>query len=810
MLLIFSISAQTMLSTTDRNALAALPDFNFGAAGDWGRGTNAQNTAKNMANHNVELAVGLGDYAYDTGSSAVNSWWNNDISPWLGGKFKGALGNHDVDDKSTYASKFEQTNTWYFSFDRQNIHFLAIDAYSSFGPGSSQYKFVKNDLTNAASNPNIDWIVVFYHPPIYASPGSHSGNSGLRDAFHPLFDQYGVDLVLQGHNHNYERSYPINHDGDSTPIIVDTNKNTYNDPAGTIFVTVGTGGRNLYSFDSKASYIVTQNDNDHGYLDVSVTNDGKTMKGTFYSNDGDVLDSFTIDKSGSTDPPSTTPYHYEPYFTATGSNYHDSPNSSSLQLSKFTLGAWFRTTKDYSTSAIIAAKGGLGSDNTGKNMNYGIRMTPDQKIAAGFETSSGVNIFAISPNSYNDGKWHYAMVTYGGYTVYLYIDGVRVAQKDVKVTPDNTGTQPLRVGANSILSDSYFIGSIDEVRVWNRALTSTEAASAYKGTIPTNGQVLHLSFDTSAAPTTPTESPSNTNPLQFSTFTKSPADPLLLGHTEPDIIKVGDTYYMYYRNDATSKPSIAVASSSDGIQWQERGTVLTASSSGFDSAEVIAPSVLYDNGKYYLFYEADDASHVGQRRIGVASSASPTGPFTKHGIALNYEGGWEGTIVGTPSVAKIGDSKYYLFYHGYSGGSDRIGVAYASNPMGPFSKEPNNPILDIGQSGAWDDNKVAPSSIYVDRTNVIVFYEGFDGVQEHIRHWRVGIADGKVDPTDGRIKSLIRRAGNPIINLGSSGSWDDTTVQLPSAIRVGDEMWVYYSGNDGSAFRVGRAIAKIM
>jgi hypothetical protein len=50
-----------------------------------------------------------------------------------------------------------------------------------------------------------------------------------------------------------------------------------------------------------------------------------------------------------------------------------------------------------------------------------------------------------------------------------------------------------------------------------------------------------------------------------------------------------------------------------------------------------------------------------------------------------------------------------------------------------------------------------------------------------------------------------------IINLGPSDSWDDTTVQAPSAIQVRNQIWVYYyySGNDGSAFRVGRAVANL-
>jgi hypothetical protein len=65
------------------------------------------------------------------------------------------------------------------------------------------------------------------------------------------------------------------------------------------------------------------------------------------------------------------------------------------------------------------------------------------------------------------------------------------------------------------------------------------------------------------------------------------------------------------------------------------------------------------------------------------------------------------------------------------------------------------------------------------------------------------------DPVPEPIEKDFSLTVNLIINLGPSDSWDDTTVQVPSAIQVGNQIWVYYSGNDGSAFRVGRAVANL-
>src|SRR5437867_2395047 len=70
------------------------PDFNCGAAGDWGDNSNSRDTAKNMADHGVELAILLGDLSYGSSSSKINSWWGKDI-PSLHGISVAALGNHD-------------------------------------------------------------------------------------------------------------------------------------------------------------------------------------------------------------------------------------------------------------------------------------------------------------------------------------------------------------------------------------------------------------------------------------------------------------------------------------------------------------------------------------------------------------------------------------------------------------------------------------------------------------------------------------------------------------------------------------------
>ncbi len=279
--------------------------FNIGAAGDWAAGNDARETALNMYQNGVDLTLGLGDYAYSTGSAAVHDWWDNQMAP-LHERFKGTLGNHDTQDQSVYAELFGQTDGWFYSFDKQGIHFVSMNSEEAFGPGSSQYKFIDQDLQSASKRPDVNWIIVFFHQPMYTSPSHHDPISSLRNAYHPLFDKYNVDLVLQGHNHNYQRSFPIEYNSKdpSHPLVTSNENSVYNDPPGEIYAEVGTGGQSSYTLDGKYSFISRQLTTTGGYLDVAFPN-GQTMKGTFYDNSGSVKDEFTIQKSGTNSSKST-------------------------------------------------------------------------------------------------------------------------------------------------------------------------------------------------------------------------------------------------------------------------------------------------------------------------------------------------------------------------------------------------------------------------------------------------------------------------------------------------------------------------
>ena len=166
---------------------------------------------------------------------------------------------------------------------------------------SKQYEFVKEDLKRAYENKSINWIIVYSFRTFYSSNTTHPGLDELQDLYHPLFDKYGVDIVLQAHNHNYQWTYPLNYNQTRTftPIVTDKETEKYtHDLKGPIFITVGTGGGLLYDFTGQAPYVITQFKR-HGFLNVDIDSSKKeySLSGTFYENGNmNKQDHFSITK----------------------------------------------------------------------------------------------------------------------------------------------------------------------------------------------------------------------------------------------------------------------------------------------------------------------------------------------------------------------------------------------------------------------------------------------------------------------------------------------------------------------------------
>jgi predicted MPP superfamily phosphohydrolase len=290
----------------------SIEDFNFVAVGDFSCNEDAKNTVKNIINADPDLLLGLGDYSYEKSAKC----WEDIVGGIDPQKMKISFGNHEFEDKSLVKQYMEYTDLdkQYYSFDYKNVHFISMATETPYEQGSEQFEFVNHDLMMTKTNPSIDWIIVYYHQPMYTSKTNHEGLESFRDLYHSLFTKYGVDLVLAGHIHNYQRSYPLiyNSENPSNPIIAqsaildngdnnskENNNNVFVEAKGTVFAIVGTGGQELHGLDDQ-SYFTANQLEDHGFLELKTINNGKSLIGQFYSNDESIIkDEFIIEKSSS-------------------------------------------------------------------------------------------------------------------------------------------------------------------------------------------------------------------------------------------------------------------------------------------------------------------------------------------------------------------------------------------------------------------------------------------------------------------------------------------------------------------------------
>jgi 3',5'-cyclic AMP phosphodiesterase CpdA len=157
------------------------------------------------------IAILAPDFYLHTGDLVANgaradqwdTFFEVEKEPLANIPFSPILGNHEVNHQNYFDLFYLPHNERWYSFDYGNAHFvgLEVDGYASYDPASEQYHWLKNDLEGTDRL----WKFVFFHIPPYSS-GPHGSDARVRDALAPLFEWYGVDIVFNGHDHDYERS----------------------------------------------------------------------------------------------------------------------------------------------------------------------------------------------------------------------------------------------------------------------------------------------------------------------------------------------------------------------------------------------------------------------------------------------------------------------------------------------------------------------------------------------------------------------------------------------------------------------------
>ncbi len=246
--------------------------FSFLAFGDSGSGLPQQQMlAEWMKQENPALVLHLGDLAYPQGAFREYQLHYFDVYRDLMKQvpFFPCPGNHGymTRDGFPYLTLHDvpaadmaplAERGRYYSFDWGNVHFVAVDSNAPLVQAAQgrgpMLEWLERDLRVTRQY----WkIVYFHHPPFAGGPNERDPLSELaRNHLVPLAERHGVQLVLNGHEHSYQRSHPLR------------DKQIVAEGQGTVYVTSGGGGVGLYAVHPNPAVAVGQSA--HHYLRVEV------------------------------------------------------------------------------------------------------------------------------------------------------------------------------------------------------------------------------------------------------------------------------------------------------------------------------------------------------------------------------------------------------------------------------------------------------------------------------------------------------------------------------------------------------------
>ena len=180
----------------------------FAAIGDTGTGSSKQSEVGEMMAHYrlsfpFEFVLMMGDNLY--GGEKARDYEKKFAEPYKklldnDVKFYASLGNHDLALQVNY-EKFNMNGKEYYRFKKGNVAFYALNSNYM---DKKQVAWLESELAKDTS----EWKVCFFHHAPYSSAKAHGSDKQLREVVEPIFVKYGVNVVLTGHDHVYERIKP--------------------------------------------------------------------------------------------------------------------------------------------------------------------------------------------------------------------------------------------------------------------------------------------------------------------------------------------------------------------------------------------------------------------------------------------------------------------------------------------------------------------------------------------------------------------------------------------------------------------------
>ena len=251
------------------------------------------------------------------------------------------------------------------------------------------------------------------------------------------------------------------------------------------------------------------------------------------------------------------------------------PFEFSPSFQNFTISLSFNSnTSNAGKESFLINKGGIGKETAGNNLNFGIWLNEKEHLTGGFETKNGKDFFVVSENKYTDNNWHHVLLTYNQSVLKLFVDKNLQAEKNTQgEIPDDNNLPFIRLGANFLKQNNFYVGSIDNVLLWNRSLNENEISSFFTTKDIPPGSIVDIGLNTTNIKYDNKNSPLNFNGTNYfdlkgiPNITEGLIKPFHLKNTKTPNLKYGPLVYeksynygfmdgfILAQNDNTLKPN---------------------------------------------------------------------------------------------------------------------------------------------------------------------------------------------------------------------------------------------------------------
>lgn len=251
----------------------------------------------------------------------------------------------------------------------------------------------------------------------------------------------------------------------------------------------------------------------------------------------------------------------------------------------------------------------------------------------------------------------------------------------------------------------------------------------------------------------------------------------------PVVVPSGGVYLNFYSGFDGKVWHTGMAASADGVSWRKLGAVLSPDAAGWEGAYIAANgAALAEAGGFLYWYQAGSPPRIGLARSRDGKS------WTKHPrpvLDCGPRGSWDERGVSDPYVIRAA-GRYYLFYLGVDRARrQRLGVARSPDGV-EWEKLRTNPILELGEWGAFDENGLGEPAVWSAAGSYWMLYTGRG--RNEVR--RIGLAKSR----DGVHWEKVK--GFPL--LGGERPWDSKVACDPDVEVTGQGVRVWFGGGDAA------------